>query len=371
VRSFVKLALAAAIAMQMMPAAAATWQPSLAGVWQGTLGGQPIRACFDQLSWGPFGAYYYLSHLRAIALQPAEEQTRKFVEGFDERDATSPRWNIESVTPQQIAGQWVHAGRSFELRLTRVPTAERDTEGASCGSMAFNAARLQGVRTVRKAARKDGVGYTRLILDHRGHFDESVSVETFSLAGDTPAVRRINAELGKPLRADDWLECVRSGLDANGQDGDNSETLEPRMITRRWLSVMNESGWYCGGAHPDDAAFARLFDRETGREVDLHQWLNGNAVTKADDLIGLRPALRNVVLGQHKTDSECLDTVNDQAYWNMELTRSGMVFMPILPHVAVGCRDEYPVPFAKLQPFLTPEGKRQIAALEAEVASRR
>ncbi len=371
-RRLFRFSLAAALAVLVAsPTFPAPAQPSLSGVWDGTVGDKPVRVCFDQREWGGLGAYYYLSHLRSIPLQSPQGQKHTFVEGYDEKDTTSPRWVIERLTPQEIGGSWSQGGRILALHLARVSTPRGDTEGTSCSSMAFNAARLQGVRTIRRAATKDGVAYTRLILDHRGHFGDDVGIETFALIGDTPPVRRINAELGKPLQSEDWFECVRSALDANGFDGDSSETLEPRMITRRWLSVMDESGWYCGGAHPDDSVLPRLFDRETGREIDLHQWLNAKAVTRTDELIALRPELRNLILRRHKTDSECTDTVNEENYWTIELTRTGLIFTPSLPHVAVGCRDEYLVPFPKLRPYLRPEAQREIAALEAEIASRR
>ena len=39
--------------------------------------------------------------------------------------------------------------------------------------------------------------------------------------------------------------------------------------------------------------------------------------------------------------------------------------------VVAACGDEFFVPFAKLDPYLTSEGRKNVAALQAEVGSKR
>lgn len=361
---FAFMALATALGA---PAAAADF----AGVWQGTIGAQPVRACFNEREWGTFGAYYYLSHLEAIALQQPDGQARAFIEGYDEHDSKSPRWTFDKLAPDSLAGYWAGGGRSLPIQLTRVPGVKLSEDETPCGSMAFQEPRLKGVRTVTRAAAKDGVAYTRLILDHRGHFGEDVSVETFALAGDTPAVRKINAKLREPLagNADGWLDCIRMAANNSPMGAENSENYEPRLFSRRWLVAMHHWDGFCGGAHPDSSNTPMIFDLTTGAQVDVFDWFNDKAVKREPvegypPLVSLRPQFRSLVLGRWKADdAECSDVVRTAEYWHAEPTRTGFTFTPDLPHVAQACGEDFKVPFAKLQSWLNDKGKAGIAAL--------
>ena len=357
--------LAVAAAALAAPVAAADF----AGVWQGNLGGQPVRVCFNQLDWGTFGQYYYLSHLQAIPLQQPDGQNRTFVEGSDESDSTSPRWTFTQVAPDALAGTWTQAARTLPVLLTRVSGPKLEEDDSPCGSMAFQRPRLEGVHTITKPAAKDGVNYTRLILDHRGHFGEDISAETFALAGDTPAVRRINAKLREPLAGepDGWLSCVRMAANTSPNGGENNESDTPRMVTPRWLVVMHHWDGFCGGAHPDSADTPMLFDLATGSEINVFDWFNGKAVKREavegyPPLVSLQPQFRSFVIGRWKAeDAECTDAVRTQDYWDVELTPTGFRFTPQLAHVVEACSEGFKVPFAKLQPWLNEKGKAALA----------
>jgi len=218
------------------------------------------------------------------------------------------------------------------------------------------------------------MSYTKLTLDHRGHFGDSLSVETFELAGTSPAIKRINAKLKEPLAQEDWLDCIRIAFPWGG---DHHQSLEPRMISRRWLVLNRHWDGYCGGAHPDSSNTAQTFDLTTGQEVDVKDWFNARAIKrttyKGDPEVfkTIEPAFRKVVIGRWKGDDDCEGTIDTAEWWNMELGRSGFTFTPILAHVVQACVEDFKVPFAKLTPYLTPEGRKNLAALQSESASRR
>jgi hypothetical protein len=358
---------AIAAAAPAAPAAPA----DLAGVWQGTLGGAPVRVCFNQRDAETFGQYYYLSHLEAIPLQQPNGRGRTFVEGFDERDSKSPRWTVDKTAPGGIAGHWTKAAKSLPIQLTRVAAPPPKEDETPCGSMAFQQPRLEGVRTVTKPAIKDGVHYTRLILDHRGHFGEDISVESFALAEDTPAALKIDAKLREPLAGepDGWLDCIRTAADSSPNGAEYVEKYEPRLFGRRWLVAMHQWSGFCGGAHPDSSETPTVFDRTTGAEVDVFDWFNDKAVERQPvegypPLVSLRPQFRSMVLGRWKgDDSDCDDAVRSSDEWHAELTRTGFTFTPDLPHVVQACSDDFAVPFAKLRPWLNDKGKAAVAAL--------
>ena len=246
--------------------------------------------------------------------------------------------------------------------------------------MLFHAPRLEGIRVIRKRATKDGVGYTRLILDHRGHFGSDVSVETFALNGNSAGIRLINGELHKALTGQrgGWFDCVRMTYDSRPVDGDIQETLEPSMVTRRWLSIMHTRGADCGGAHPSSSSIPRTFNLDSGREVDLHDWFNAKAVKReryegvADEFKSLHPDFKRFVLSGWKPDDpECSDPIQTTDSWSIELTKTGFIFTPDLAHAVQVCEEGFLVPFAKLSPWLSAEGARNVAALRAEVGRQR
>jgi hypothetical protein len=246
----------------------------LAGIWEGNVGNLPVRACFVRRDEDRFGAYYYLSRLQLIPLQ-AEESGSGFREGAGD-DRNQPRWTIERVDAAELVARWSNSGRTLPVLLHRL--AGQAGEDSPCASFLFQRPRLAGVRTSSSRATVDGVGYTKLTLDPRGRFD--VHFETFALDGTDEATRRINAAVGEGLAGDppSWFECITDSLGEGPLEGGFEESLTPRMITRRWLGVVHHWEGFCGGAHPDSSNTYRTFDLGNGREIDLHDWLNGNAV---------------------------------------------------------------------------------------------
>ena len=358
--------LAAALAASA-PAAAPAFD--LTGVWHGTIGTLPVRACFARRDWGAFGAYFYMSRLRTIPLEAEEGQGSSFREGGGE-DPKRPRWRIEKTGPG-LSGSWSGGGRTLPIRLAAVRIAEGEED--PCASRAFHEPRLQGVRTVSTRGAIDGVAYTRLTLSNADRFD--TSVETLALDGASAAVRRINAELARPLSGEPppWLECIQEGLRYTPYEGWSNETLKPAMATARWLSVAHHWDGFCGGAHPDSSDNYRTFDRFTGAELDVLDWLNASAVKRErsegmeEETKTLRPAFRRVVIAGWKAeDKECATVAANEQFWNAGLSRTGFIFTPQLPHVAHACAEALRVPFARLRPFLTPEGVKQVRALESE-----
>jgi hypothetical protein len=355
--------------------AQAAQPPALAGVWDGTIGGLPVRACFNQRDWGTFGGYYYRLRLETIPLQLPDGETRTFVEGHSEKDNKAPRWTFETIGADRLSGSWKQAGRTLPIRLTRVSTAGLGEDETPCGSMTFHKPRFTGIKIVTKAARFEGGPYTRLILDHRGHFGDSVTVETFALPGTSQAIRRINAKLREPLAegADDWRSCILWAWNVSPHGGEFSQVIVPTTMTRRWLSAKDSSGNYCGGAHPNYGEYPLTFDLASGEAVDLHDWFDDKAMVRErhgaarEVSTTISAAFRTHLLASWKADdSECREVVREAEHWTIALTRTAFLFSPSLPHVAQACAEEFPLPFAKAAPYLNAEGRKNLAALRSE-----
>lgn len=358
-----------------LAAAAAPAAPAdLRGIWQGTVGNRPVRACFARQQWGTFGAYFYLSRQRLIPLGTADGAGRTFHEG-DEAHPGAPQWVIESADSTQLTARWTGGGRTLPVRLSRVAGAPGDE--SPCSSLIFHQTRLAEVRTVRTRAAADGVAFTRLTLDHGGRFDASYS--SFALDGSSEAVRRINAALGETLAGDPpaWFDCIRGPLDQSSSEGSFNGGIEPALISRRWLSVVQQEDTFCGGAHPNAGQAYRAFDLASGNEIDLHDWFNGTALSREraagseEAITTIRPGFRNFILARWHGDGECDEVVRSEEYWAIGLTRAGFVFSPQLAHVVQACEDDFLISFARLRPYLTAQGAEKVRALQAEPPGRR
>jgi hypothetical protein len=280
------------------------------------------------------------------------------MEGDTSPPKGAPTWRFATVGPV-LTGEWSDGTRRLPFKLTRLPGL--DSEDEPCGSRLFNAPRLRPLGVTQTRGVIDGVGYTKLSGDPGPAFEE-VELTTFALDGDDPATRRINQVLRRPIAGDpaasDWFGCVTGGLGAHGRDGDFGLGIEPKMITRRWLAAGETSGTYCGGAHPNYATRSLTFDRVTGAAVDLHGWLNPQAVQREADVTMLRPALRQAVKAQATTmETECRETLGETEFWDIGLTRTGLSFTPDLPHVLTACEEATVVPWDALTPFLNAAGR--------------
>jgi len=343
---------------------------TLPGIWEGRVGSLPVRACFVRRDSGIFGAYFYLSRLRLIALNAEEGASNVFYEGGGD-GAGAPRWRIDRADSSRLTGRWTSGSNTLAVQLRLVGAGE--AEAGACAAPAFHQPRLAGLRTLDRRASSDGVAYTHLALDTRGRFE--ISVETFALDGDSEAVRRLNATLGEELAGNPprWFECITGSLEYSPHEGSLNESFEPALVSRRWLSAIDQDESYCGGAHPNASSTYRTFDRASGREIDLYDWLNAAAVHRQrfegsdEETKTLQPAFRQVILsGWHAEDAECDETIRNQEYWNIGLTRDALIFWPQLPHVVQACEEGFTMAFDRLRPYLTPEAAEYLRALQAE-----
>jgi hypothetical protein len=350
--------------------------PAWQGVWDGTVGTQPIRACFSYRSYRSFGFYYYKAHLNAIPLQQPDDKRLSFVEGHNDADATAPVWELGDAGATQLTAQWKKGKRSLPIRLRRLAgPAFKEGEDQPCSGMLFQGPRLEGVRVVDSPATKDGVRYTRLTLDHRGHFgSDDVEIESFALTGDSAAHRRINAKLREILDSKyeyGWFSCVTGAAGSGPFGGGTYESYTPTLFSGRWLAVNHHYEGYCGGAHPESSNTPLNFDLQTGAEVDPLDWFTAKAVHRENlKEYGIyktltEPFIKLILKGWKRgaDDDECYDATSSQESWSVGITRGALVFSPNLPHAVAACIDDYRIPFARLQPWLNPKGKAMVATL--------
>jgi hypothetical protein len=363
---------AVAALLLAQPAHAAPDLRALHGVWAGTIGNLAVHACYDAGKYRDEGKYFYDRRLGTIPLKAEEKVPGGLAEGWTD-DSKIARWRMRSVGKDQAEGTWTRNGRSLPIRLKRV-AFERDADfDTPCGSLAFVQPIVDATRIDKSAARIRGLAAVRWTLAYP---DDSISVDSFQLVGTGPAIAAINFRLREPFdKADEgWKWCLRN---AGAFGADYHDTVEARLVTTSWLSVRFTSDSFCGGAHPNTASLPVLFNRRNGMEVDLYTWIfpafsDRQAVPGYSGSIDKpKGKLLALVLKLHPRagdkDDDCGEAVADASSWALELKETGIGFTPDLPRVVMACGDEVVVPWARLDPFLDPTGKREIAALRAQL----
>ena len=362
--------------------------PAWQGVWQGTIGEAAVQACFQHEGYGDFGAYYYMRHLGIITLGtiPAEAKAEAVPIWTESPDAAlvtaGPFWHLNTLSRDHMQGVWKGGGKTLPVDLTRVaiPSAD-DSEDQPCGSDAFSLPRFTKPVITTKPAMLDGIAYTRIIVDPGPQFSD-YEFETFQLNGSTPAIQRVNTELYKtvPTSPDaDYFQCSMEALSHSGRDGESSSTQTPLIISKSWLVMEDGEYGYCGGPYPASAVNYQTWDLRSGSLINLHDWFNDQALKQAVHEPGTVDQYITVTVTapfkkmideaypHYDDDADCQVARQDADSWSVHLTATGVDFMPELPHVVQACIDDAILPFAKLEPYLSPAGKVGVASFTAEV----
>jgi hypothetical protein len=365
------------------PAAELKW----AGVWSGTIGNAPVMVCLNHRDYGEQGAYYYKKYLEIITLKDLKPADGKlaglyWMEGFDEAKAPeSSQWQLTQVDGSNLTGTWTPgSGRAVKPLPIKLSLVLRQAdEFGVCDSAAFNALRATPITLTRTPAKQDGVVYTKIIANLGKHFD--ASIETFELAGNSPAIKAVNADLRREIPADpakgNYFECITGALNNNGSDGDYSVAIAPILISRNYMVSEDDRGDYCGGAHPNSSTDWKNWDLRSGKEINLWDWFSAQAISqKKEDgynVVTIEPALRKVLdkrwrLAERENDCDAIG--RDYEYWSLYLMRTGIGFAPSVPHALIPCADSIDFTFAEITPLLSPAGKKAMAAFRADLSKK-
>lgn len=371
----IRLGIAALALLAAVPAQAAA-KPTLEGVWKGTIGKLPVQVCLavDSTDWAR-GSYYYHSHKVPIRLERAE-QGKHWQESAE--DGAVARWDIANAGSARVTGKWSKGKTVLPITLTRVVMGDDGELDGPCQSNAYFAPRVTAPQVVARPVQGGKLAYTRLDYTVGKQFAE-VEIASFQLPLAQPGDKAINAALRALIdpKADtiDYLGCMKGSVALSGVDGEMAMVAVPSFVSNDWVAVSIANMGSCGGAHPYSDNSHRLFDRSSGKEVELGLWLAPRGMTVEREAGSdwtdrqITEALRNLVVTRFAFDgdAECREVVGQATYWDITLTPSGMAFEPSLPHVAQACGDVVTLSFAELAPFLSAEGKAGVARMQGPV----
>ncbi len=361
-------------------------QDPLRGVWHGTIGSMPVTACFNGDD--DRGVYYYDRYKKLIRLT---NEDGILFESIGSDDPSGDGWHLSSLEDDILRGEWQGGERSLPISLTRAEWSPPNQYDGPCQSAAFNDPRLEGGSIEEERASLSGHGYTILRYTPPAHFDpDYLSVITFAIDPTGTEDARINYLLAYDVSRSSLMgeagSCIAQNIAVHGVDGDYSRQSAPELLTDRWLGVLVHSSSYCGGAHPSYSMSRRVFDRRYGKEVEPADWLNARALDRSmlsEDayasviasvgekflslLLAEIPEPTDASADQRRDYDECMNVLRTTKYWDFGLAAdgSGMAMIPFVPHVATPCAETVTMPWAKLQPFLSLEGRAAMLSLTA------
>ena len=301
--------------------------PSLQGAWTGRIGNSAVNACFMVKD----GQYFHQRDLKGIALSAADGS-------WQERDGA---WKIERVSDTELDGVWLGSGKRLTIHLERLGPLQQDGD---CGA-AYYAPVVNSVKYEYDEA-KIGALPVRIVKSPLG--------QAFELKGNSEAARQIN---DFTLR---WLQSQAINAfscKVNGGEEWESDLTANKVIGNYLLVDENEPDNTCGGPHGNAFHAMHLFDLGTGQTVDTYSWLNGG---KASVDSG---ALRKLI--------EKLNTREDCGDMGYDIgapfpNAAGLVFPTSYATAGRACNENIEVAYAKLAPYLSPEGKAYVKALKRQ-----
>ncbi|MDB5044223.1 MAG: hypothetical protein JWQ08_273 [Deinococcus sp.] len=170
-----------------------------------------------------------------------------------------------------------------------------------------------------------------------------------------PRVPGASAGLSAALQ-DQQLGHAVSALDCQSMLGssDMAEGYELNAVitytSAKLVSLREDAGYYCGGAHPDNYTVGVMLDRATGRAVPLSAiWPKLTDARQKALYLNHLPA---------EVDAECRDVLREMgSEFTFHLTPAGLNLTPTsLPHVVGACAETAVLPFASLKADANAQG---------------
>ena len=335
----------------------------MAQTWKGTIGAVPVTMQFENSDPGDEGSplagrYYYRTSLTDLLL----------VKDAAKRD----RW--KELDPKgRVSGRLTLTCRGSTLSGTWNSPDESKTLPINAGvqpSESFSGYRMAGFKpTAGKRASIGGFHYERLAAQG---FE---STKGLRLVGDGKALADINIILMKRFtdRLAEGIDCIASGRMRRGEDHGYEYEYSMHMIAWNNAFVVigeNFSG-YCGGTHPSVSAEATTFNLQTGKPEVVSLWLiekYRQDIPKNSPLGKIMMKIyceKDVLIYPTKSTEidpdECPGAI-ELSGENIWPTLTGITFRPATTYDQSACIQDIDVPYKKLAPFLSAQGKDKAKA---------
>ncbi len=300
------------------------------GVWAGTIGAQRVRVCFSTPN---EAQYYYIKHLQDIRLMAKTDGTNPVSEWQEVVSGGASKkvsgiWKFDKkVLKDSLSGAWYSPQGNGKLVISLSKVA--DLKNQSCGAE-YNIP-MDGLAS--EGIKKWSVSFLPLTYKGAPPFNAYVRSWVLDKAGDAEVCQ---AEFGNVadfefVSLEDWTDKV--------------------LVVREMQFDV-----YCGGAHNSAYTEYRTFDPQTGDKVDGWTWIRaGKESTRGDS------PLQTLIeeLYRAAASEDCPDGFDVRPPYP---TKKGFEFPTNFGWASRVCDSTVLIPYEKLTPYLTAEGKAVAAS---------
>lgn len=315
------------------------------GVWEGTIGAKAVTACFDAVSRGTsYGSYYYADILKPIGLTTRDEDS------FWHEDKETGLWELDAPVNGVIIGNWRNPKTKSSLPI-QLRLIEGKDDDKACALDSYNSAiekppKIEAGKIIQFSPSRS---YRKLRF---------AGQETIELFGPDSATARINdlLKLDKSKEAiNSYFQQRREFLGRVGFPAVDEQRVEPKYWDANFITIEFYL-WVAGEGRGGIANDYRTWNTVTGESIDLWTWLG----TKSSEP-RLPPKLKKYLFKGIKMPPECQDGYRGQGYFILTLAKSGLnIFEDAW---GSGCEQSFFIPYTKLLPFLSPQGKLAIQSM--------
>ncbi|WP_095162807.1 hypothetical protein [Pseudomonas sp. Irchel 3F5] len=320
--------------------------PELTGVWQGTLGKTPITACFNAAP-DSNGSYYYQRFLTPIQLTQ-ERASERWAE-----DGRTGFWQLDAPRGDTLSGTWSKApgGTPLPLALTR-------SSAEGCGGDAYNAP-MEAVPLPVKVEKKT-------FGEHAYHVTTQGAQVTLKLAGDGPAIHKINQQLARlavsPEGPQAFFNERRDFLGMSGSAATSEISVMPTYWSSQWITVRFYR-WSAGFGRSGISWGLHTWNLQTGESVDPWTWIGTRFewYSPFSGHVSLPKKFASWLQTQATADSECPDVASYGSY-DLSFDTQGMRLAN--KPIGNGCDVDMTFSWNQLQPLLSTQGRAALPSLQ-------
>lgn len=333
-------------------------QDCILQTWKGTIGDVPVMMQFEAIEAddASAGRYYSRTSFVDLILIRDDEQPER----WKELDAKGKVRGYLTLACQEniLSGTWSSMDGSKTLPIN----------AKSQSAESYSKQRLAQLKTTGERA---SFGKFRYEFFTAQGFDK---VSGLRLIEKNKAVTGINRALMErfKIRLEAGSDCLAAGRIQRGEDHDYDYDFDMNIIAwNKSFVVIGESvSEYCGGMHPAQWSGATTYNLRTGKPEEVPGWLIGE-YRKG---IPKDSALGKILLGRYRQKDvqiyptqgqidpkECPNAIefSSESMWP---TAMGLTFRPSAPYVHSACIVDITIPYKRLLPYLSSQGKANIKA---------
>lgn len=339
------------------------------GVYIGKIGNVPISLSINPVPDPKYNeprvaSMYYRSSMADVVLK--QEPGQADWAEFDDSHKPSGRMRL-NCQDKQLSGEWI----SIDGKSRSVLSAERSPDEA------YNKRRFATLAPIRiKAETKGGLKFETFDVAWPSATDPKVSGLRF--LGNGANISKVNRLLWAEIlqQAEFLSDCSKTRQQRFGGWGIEGGFGQRFAHVAGAFVVVNSGGSSeCGQGMSFDE-FHTTYDLVSGNRLDVKRWFQTDLQELFGDKwqeTGLAQIISQFGQIQHNKDNkECFDAAVFSVQ-NGYPSEDGMVFEGGFYQPSKFCRGstDVTVPYARVAPFLSAEGKRAVKAIEQAIAKKR